>query len=145
MTDRPKITMRFFLLFMFCMACGNIAHAGDSDARDNVWSFNIGPNAKNWGYVGLTRDYPVNDNFSLFVTGGLGTILIGGGAAYYANAYYEDSLVLSATVGLLGAHADLAYQWKLRQKDFLTLGASYGVYFMQYQGFLAVASYEFRF
>jgi len=112
---------------------------------DRTWSVNVGPNAKNWGYVGATKDFLVTDHLSLFVTGGLGTTLVGGGAAYYVTSFSRSGLVFSATAGITGAHADAAYQWKAGSRGFFTTGVSYGSYFLQYKGFLPVLSYEFRF
>lgn len=114
-----------------------------SNARN--WSVNFGPNAKNWGYVGVTRDFPLNEHFSLFATGGWGATFVGGGTAFYATSIYKSSLVVSGTAGIIGAHVDVAYQWKAGKRGFVTTGASYGHYFLQYNGFLPVLSYELRF
>src|SRR4051812_14902232 len=54
-------------------------------------SVNFGPNAKNFGIVGVTKDFLLNDHFSLFVTGGLTSPFIGGGAAYYVKSYHKSS------------------------------------------------------
>jgi hypothetical protein len=113
--------------------------------RTRTWSVNFGPNAKNWGYAGVTKDFLVNEHFSIFVTGGLGTFLAGSGVAYYTRSYHESSLVFSSTIGIVGADVNACYQLKAGDRGFLTAGVSYGEYFMQYRGFLPVLSYEMRF
>lgn len=127
---------------MMALTSGNLF----AQSSTGTWSVNFGPNAKNWGFVGITKDFlKQNDHVSLFVTGGLATTVIGGGAAYYVTSFHKSSVVFSSTVGVVGAHADAAYQWKLGRRGFLTTGVSYGAYFMQYEGFLPVLSYELRF
>jgi len=86
----------------------------------------------------------ISDNMTFFLTGGLGTILGGAGIACYSNRD-GNGVAASATAGIAGAHVNLAYQFKLGQRGFLIAGGSYGVYFMQYDGFLPVLSYEYRF
>jgi hypothetical protein len=108
-------------------------------------SVNFGPNAKNFGIVGVTKDFLLNDHFSLFVTGGLTSPFIGGGAAYYVKSYHKSSFVFSSTVGAVGAQANAAYQWKAGKRGFVTTGVSYGLYALEYEGFVPLISYEIRF
>jgi len=114
-------------------------------APAGTWSVNIGPNAKNWGYVGITKDFLVNKHFSLFVTGGFGTTLIGAGGAFYVTSFHENSFVFSANAGLVAAYANAAYQLKAGRRGFVTAGVSYGYYFLQHKGPLPILSYELRF
>jgi len=114
-------------------------------ATDGTWSVNIGPNAKNWGYVAVTKDFLLNKHVSLFVTGGLGTTFIGGGGAFYTRSFHESSVVFSANAGVLAKYANVAYQQKLGRLGFVTGGVSYGYYFLQYKGALPLVSYEWRF
>ena len=117
-----------------------------AQSSSGTWSVNFGPNAKNWGIAGVTKDFPkLKDHVSLFVTGGMTTTVVGGGAAYYVTSFHKSSFVFSSTIGIVGAHADAAYQWKIGRRGFLTTGVSYGAYFMQYEGVLPVLSYEIRF
>jgi hypothetical protein len=108
-------------------------------------SVNFGPNAKNFGIVGVTKDFLLNDHFSLFVTGGLTSPFIGGGAAYYVKSYHKSSFVFSSTIGAVGAQANAAYQWKAGKRGFVTTGVSYGLYALEYDGFVPLISYEIRF
>src|SRR3954471_17594991 len=108
-------------------------------------SVNFGPNAKNFGIVGVTKDFLLNDHFSLFVTGGLTSPFIGGGAAYYVKSYHKSSFVFSSTIGAVGAQANAAYQWKAGKRGFVTTGVSYGLYALEYEGFVPLISYEIRF
>ena len=135
-------------LFVTVLVIALLLHADGlfaESASGGTWSVNIGPNAKNWGYVGITKDFLINKHFTLFVTGGLGTTLIGGGGAYYVTSFQENSFIFSSTAGIVGAHADACYQWKVGKRGFITTGVSYGSFFLQYKGFLPVASYELRF
>ncbi|HET9132061.1 MAG TPA: hypothetical protein VFO86_13990 [Terriglobia bacterium] len=117
-----------------------------AQSSPGTWSANFGPNAKNYGFAAVTKDFPkLNDHVSLFATAGLTTTVLGGGAAYYVTSFHKSSFVFSSTIGIVGAHADAAYQWKVSKRGFLTTGVSYGAYFMQYEGFLPVLSYEIRF
>ena len=108
-------------------------------------SVNFGPNAKNFGIVGVTKDFLMNDHFSLFVTGGLTSPFFGGGAAYYVTSYHKSSFVFSSVIGAVGAQANAAYQWKAGKRGFVTTGVSYGYYGLQYEGFVPLLSYEIRF
>jgi hypothetical protein len=108
-------------------------------------SVNFGPNAKNFGIVGVTKDFLINDHVSLFVTGGITSPFIGGGAAYYVTSYHKRSFVFSSTIGAVGAQANAAYQWKVGKRGFVTTGVSYGLYALEYEGFVPLLSYEIRF
>jgi hypothetical protein len=116
-----------------------------AQSDDPTRSVNFGPNAKNVGIVGVTKDFLLNDHFSLFVTGGLTSPAIGGGAAYYVKSYHKSSFVFSSTVGVVGAQANAAYQWKAGKRGFVTTGVSYGLFALEYQGFVPLLSYEIRF
>jgi hypothetical protein len=137
------------LVMTLSVALGVVAFSSGNlfaQSSPGTWSANFGPNAKNWGIAGVTKDFPkINDHVSLFVTGGMTTTVIGVGAAYYVTSLHKSSFVFSSTIGVVGAHADAAYQWKVSKRGFLTTGVSYGAYFMQYEGVLPVLAYEIRF
>jgi hypothetical protein len=142
----PKVIPASLIVFLFVLLpAEQAAHAAESLGEVRTWSVNLGPNAKNWGYAGVTKDFLVNEHLSLFVTGGLGTFIVGSGVAYYTQAYAESSFVFSGTVGIVGADVNACYQLKTSTLGFFTAGISYGEYFMQYRGFLPVLSYEMRF
>jgi hypothetical protein len=116
-----------------------------SQSEGPTRSVNFGPNAKNFGLVGVTKDFLLNDHFSLFVTGGLTSPFIGGGAAYYVTSYHKRSFVFSSAIGAVGAQANAAYQWKVGKRGFVTTGVSYGLYALEIDGFVPLISYEIRF
>lgn len=142
---KPAVSVLLFLFLVIWFPGNRYVQAEEQAGAPRTWSVNFGPNAKNWGYVGVTKDFLVNERLSLFVTGGLGTFLAGGGVAFYTRSYHESSFVFSSTVGLVGADVNACYQLKAGEHGFVTAGVSYGDYFMQYRGFLPVVSYEIRF
>lgn len=110
-----------------------------------TWTFNAGIGApKAWNYVGVTKEYLLDDHSAFFVTGGLGTALIGAGYVYYGNRE-GNGIVASSAVGIVDLQATLAYQWKVDRQDFIAIGGSYGMFFMQCWCWLPVLSYEHRY
>lgn len=110
-----------------------------------TWTFNAGAGSpKAWNYVGITKEYLLDDHSAFFVTGGLGTALIGAGYIYYGNRE-GNGIVASSAIGVVDLQATLAYQWKVGDQNFLAAGASYGAFFMQGTGWLPVLSYEHRY
>lgn len=110
-----------------------------------VWTFNAGIGSpKAWNYAGITREYLIDKHTSVFVTGGLGTALIGTGIAYYGNRE-GNGIVVSSTIGIVDLQATLAYQVKIGPEDFVSAGESYGMFFMQCYCLLPVLSYEHRY
>lgn len=100
--------------------------------------------AKAWNFVGGTAEFfPRGDHASLFVTGGLGTILVGVGGALYTNRS-GHGLFASATAGLAGGHVQGGAQLRLGTRLYAVGGVSYGVFFLQHIGFLPVAALEYR-
>lgn len=119
------------------------AHADDASAPQ--WMGSIGAGSLGaWNYVGARREVMLDEHFSWYLAGGLGTILFGGGAAYY-SARKGNGVAASLTAGIVGANANLVFQFRLDDKDYLVAGASYGLFFMQYQGFAPVLAFERRF
>ncbi len=119
--------------------------AASRAGAEKTWTVHVGAGStKAWNYVGLTKEFMVSDNMTFFLAGGLGTILAGAGIACYSNRD-GNGVAASATAGIAGAHVNLAYQFKLGQQGFLAAGCSYGVFFMQYEGFVPILSYEYRF
>jgi hypothetical protein len=139
---------RYFLplIALFLLVAGTAAHAssGDAEARA-VWTANVGVGSLGaWNYVGVRRDVMFNEHVALYFTGGLGTILAGGGAAYY-SVRNGSGVVASISAGVLGANANLVYQIRIDSQDYLVLGTSYGYYFILYIGWAPVLAYERRF
>ncbi len=119
--------------------------------RPRTWSINVGlASSRNCNLIGITKDVIVGRNISLYITGGLGAEVLGGGIAYQRH-YNEKGLVLSASFGLnildedFLANTLIAYQWQLGQRGFLVTGVAF-VYSFNWAGNpYPVLSYEFRF
>ena len=110
-----------------------------------IWTFNAGIGSpKAWNFAGITREYLLDDHTALFVTGGLGTALIGAGVIYYGNRE-GHGIVVSSAIGIVDLQATLAYQINLGKQDFISAGGSYGAFFMQCNCWLPVLSYEHRY
>lgn len=108
-------------------------------------TFNAGAGSpKAWNYVGVTKEYLINDHSAFFITGGLGTALIGAGYVYYGNRE-GNGITASSAIGIVDLQATLAYQWKVDRQDFIAIGGSYGMFFMQCHCWLPVLSYEHRY
>lgn len=109
------------------------------------WSAHVGVgSARAWNFVGITMDIVRRGRTSTYLAAGFGTILIGLGAAYHANRD-GSGIVLSATAGLAGAHANAGYQIRLADRTFLTGGVSAGSFFLQHNGVLPFLAFERRF
>lgn len=120
------------------------AHASDDDSQV-TWVSSAGLGSLGaWNYAGVRREVARSEHVSTYLAGGLGTILFGAGVAYY-SARDGNGVAASATIGVVGAHANLMYQFRLDAKDYIVAGASYGQFFMQYQGWAPVLAYERRF
>ena len=110
-----------------------------------IWTFNAGIGSpKAWNYVGVTKEYLLDDHTAFFVTGGLGTALIGAGVIYYGNRE-GNGVVLSSAIGIVDLQATFAYQAKLGRQDYISVGGTYGMLFMQCYCWLPVLSYEHRY
>lgn len=99
--------------------------------------------AEAWNFVGLTREFG-QGQVRFFATGGLGTILIGGGVVFYSNPG-GSGFMGALTGGMVGYHANLTYQQRLGNMGVVSVGGSYGYYFMQYIGPMPVVAYSYRF
>lgn len=110
-----------------------------------LWTFHAGIGSpKAWNLIGITREYMLDDHTTFFITGGLGTALIGAGVAYYGNRE-GNGVVASSAIGVVDLQATLAYQLKIGKQDFVSMGGSYGMLFMQCWCWLPVLSYEHRY
>lgn len=113
--------------------------------QPKTWTFNAGIGSpKAWNYAGITKEFLLGDHAALFVTGGLGTALIGAGFAYYGHRE-GNGVIVSSAIGIVDLQATLAYQLKVGQQDFIAIGGSYGILFMQCECWLPVLSYEHRY
>lgn len=113
-----------------------------------TWSLSAGlGSTKAWNLVAITKEVFVGDRASVFVTAGLGEMILGAGVAFYGNPGGSGA-VLSAVAGT-GLQAALTYRWQLSSSDYLVLGASYirvfGFSDVDRPGVLPVLAYEHRF
>ena len=87
-----------------------------------------------WNLVGVSVDLARFEHVSVYLSGGMGTILAGAGVAYFSNRR-GNGVVLSATAGLVGAHVNAGYQFNLGRGSFLVGGASLGYFFCSTRAF----------
>ena len=125
------------------------------DQRPRTWSISVGiGSSRNANVFGVTKDVFVGNNFSIYIIGGLGPEVLGGGIAYHRN-YNEKGIVLSVSVGsgiqdfaVIG-NTLMAYQWTMGQHGFLVTGAALAFDMFGYYGGevwpYPVLSYEYRF
>lgn len=144
-----KIVIQFILtaalLFPALSPAQEESAAPQMATEPKTWTFNAGAGSpKAWNYVGITREYLLDDHTTFFVTGGLGTALIGAGLAYYGNRE-GNGIVVSSAIGIVDLQATLAWQLKVGPQDFIAIGGTYGMLFMQCWCWLPVLSYEHRY
>lgn len=140
-----RLILTAALLFPLQPAAQEMRTSTRTTDQPGTWTFNAGAGSpKAWNFVGITREYLLDDHSAFFVTGGLGTALIGAGYIYYGDRE-GNGIVASSAIGVVDLQATLAYQWKVGDQDFVAAGASYGVFFMQCTCWLPVLSYEHRY
>lgn len=141
---KKPIILLFILLLSFPVFC-NIGEQETKLEPYKKWSVNLGPGTQTaWNWAGISRNFFLNNNLAVFLTAGAGTIFVGGGVAWYHN-FVGSGPVVSGTIGIIGGHANVGYQIKYDKSTYFLMGAGYGSYFMQHNGFLPYASYEYRF
>lgn len=115
----------------------------ESAPRERQWILQVGAGSPHaWNLVGLTREFS-GSHLRPFVTFGLGSFLVGGGVVYYTNSD-ATGLVFSAVGGMAGAQVAAALDVRVSRRAGFVIGGSYGNYFLQYVGPLAVASLQVR-
>lgn len=93
--------------------------------------------------AGYTVEKEISNNAYLFYTFGLPSVAALG-ISYYNN-YNGDGFTGTVGVGIgSAAYGSLAYQWKLKERDFLKLGAGVTAG-IAYSGLYPVLSFEHRF
>lgn len=100
-----------------------------------------------WNFVGVAREWHLDGHFGVYVTAGLGEMLVGVGGIWHANRQ-GDGWVASV-VGGTGLQSTLAYRFRTGQRSFLTLGATYipifGFSNQNHPGLLPTIAYQHRF
>lgn len=133
------------LLFPSPSPAQEMLAATPATSEPKTLTFNAGIGSpKAWNYAGITKEYLLDDHTAYFITGGLGAALIGAGVAYYGNRE-GNGIVVSSAIGIVDLQATFAYQLKVGPQDFIAIGGSYGVFFMQCTCWLPVLSYEHRY
>ena len=128
---RVSSIVKFIVLATICSLFPSIdASAKPSGPFDNFygknWSANIGFGSSRLNnIVGISREFPLDGNWKLHLGCGIGEILVGGGVAWYQKPDNEG-LFLSFNAGLVGAHANVGYQFEVGSRSFLILGAGIG-------------------
>ncbi len=132
-------------LLLSSHSCAQELSATPKTSEAKTWTFNAGIGSpKAWNFAGITREFLLDDHTAFFVTGGLGTALVGVGVAYYDNRS-GNGIVASSAIGVVDLQATLAYQVKIAPQDFVAVGGAYGLFFMQCACWLPVLSYEHRY
>jgi hypothetical protein len=119
-----------------------------ADLREDLakqrMSVMAGPSPWGWNIVGVKKDIVREPQTTLFVTAGLGEILVGGGAAYHPLGRNADGPILSAVLGIWGVHAGASYQWKINPVDFIHLGVHVGSGYVWDEHVLPIVAWEHR-
>ena len=119
--------------------------APSASNEPELWTLHAGIGSpKAWNFMGITREYLLDDHTAFYITGGLGTALIGAGITYYDNRE-GNGVVATSAIGIVDLQATLAYQFKIGKQDFISVGGSYGMFFMQCWCWLPLLSYEHRY
>ena len=116
--------------------------------QEKTWTFSSGlGSSKAWNFVGIAKELPVSDHLSIFVTAGLGEMILGAGITLYADR--ERSGVVASAVAGTGQQLVLTYRWKLGETNYLALGGTYirqfGFSDYDHPQVLPVLAYEHRF
>ncbi len=141
----PLVILVSALLFSATSRAQEDLAATSAPNEQKLWTFHAGVGSpKAWNLVGITREYMLDEHTAFFVTGGLGTALVGAGVAYYGNRE-GNGMVASTAIGVVDLQGTLAYQFKVGKQDFVSAGGTYGMLFMQCWCWLPVLSYEHRY
>jgi hypothetical protein len=132
-------------VFVLCLLTVAPARAQFRDEMpDEQMSVIVGPSPWGWNLVGIKVDVMRKPDLTVFATGGLGTILLGGGAAWHPNGRNADGPILSAVIGLVGAHLGASYQWMLNPTDSIHFGLHVGRGWMFDEPLMPILAWERR-
>lgn len=145
MTDRIPRLAAVLVLLLLPLALARPAHADlRQDLSKQQMSVMVGPSPYGWNLVGVKKDLVRERQATVFVTAGVGPILVGGGAAWHPNGRNADGFILSGVVGVWGGHLGASYQWILNPKDSLHFGLHVGSTFAAHEHVLPIVSWEHR-
>ncbi|MBI4650367.1 hypothetical protein HY745_03595 [Candidatus Desantisbacteria bacterium] len=112
------ICFLFYIVILFYPSFGYASSLNTNTESEKTWTINLGiGDVKAWNYAGISKEFIINKNTAFFLTGGIGTILAGAGISYYANRN-GNGIVCAGTIGIVGIHANLAYQFILNEHNF---------------------------
>lgn len=135
-------------VFPATMAFGQDGQSSAPATRDEkTWTFSAGAgSSKAWNLVGLSKELFASDHASVFVTAGLGEMILGAGVTLYSNR--EGSGVVASAVAGTGLQVVVAYRWNLGKSNYFSLGAAYikvAGFSNADPGVAPVVAYEHRF
>ena len=111
-----------------------------SNISDKTWSISAGLGTnKSFSFLGLSKDFRINNNFSCFITTGIGYSIIGTGLSFQNN-YNNNGFNIALNYGLQLIdeledskyyiwYAVANYQWKIGKQLFLSSGLMAGIHY----------------
>ena len=122
------------LLIVGCVFSNEIP----SNISDKTWSISAGLGTnRSFAFLGLSKDFRINNNFSYFITTGIGYSIIGAGLSFQNNYNNKGfNIALNYGVQLISDnkyhiwHAVANYQWKIGKQIFLSSGLMGGWYWV---------------
>lgn len=149
MSIRCWISPLIFAAIMPTNAFGQDGLDRTAAAQDEkTWTFSSGlGSSRAWNLVGITKEFRLSDHVAVFVTAGLGEMILGAGVNFYGNR--EGSGVVASVVAGTGHQFVLTYRWKLGNWNYLALGGTYirvfGFSNYDHPQVVPVVAYEHRF
>lgn len=114
------------LLLLSMLSVNALAASSPLTAFGDGWRANIGFGSSRLNNViGLSREFPLDENWKLFLGCGAGEILVGGGVSYQQNPG-KEGFFASFNAGLVGVHVNGGYQFEVGSRSLLILGAALG-------------------
>ena len=128
------------LLFIVLLIIG-LAFSNElpSNISDKTWSISVGLGTnRSFSFLGLSKDFRINNIFSYFITTGIGYSIIGTGLSFQNN-YNNNGFNIALNYGLQLIdeledskyyiwYAVANYQWKIGKQIFLSSGLMGGLY-----------------
>ena len=136
------------LLFIALLIVGFVfSNELPSNISDKTWSISAGLGTnRSFSFLGLSKDFRINNIFSYFITAGIGYSIIGTGLSFQNN-YNNNGFNIALNYGLQLIegdyynhlttedrqhyiwHAVANYQWKIGKQLFLSSGLMAGWYY----------------
>ena len=135
----------FVLLFIGVLICNEFS----SNISDKTWSISAGLGTnRSFSFLGLSKDFRINNNFSCFISTGIGKTIIGTGLSFQNN-YNNNGFNIALNYGLQLIsgdyydhittedrqhyiwHSVANYQWKIGKQIFLSTGIMVGWFYSE--------------